>query len=94
MATALNLSSSKHRAKSFVERWYFVAMAIVMLAVSMAGFMPAIVHPAGRRAPLSLLRRCTRDCILCLAIAFSGCVAIFRGSLPHPPFQDHPIRFS
>jgi hypothetical protein len=55
VAIAPNLTSTQHRAKSFVERWYFVAMAIVILAVSIAGFMPAIVHLAGRRAPLSLL---------------------------------------
>jgi len=30
-------------------------MAIVMLVVSLAGFMPAIVNPVGRRAPLTLL---------------------------------------
>ncbi len=30
-------------------------MAIVLLVVSIAGFLPAIVHPAGRRAPLTLL---------------------------------------
>jgi len=30
-------------------------MAIVMLIVSIAGFAPAIVHPDGRRAPLTLL---------------------------------------
>jgi hypothetical protein len=55
MATPPNLTSTQPRAKPFVERWYFTGMAIVMFAVSIAGFMPAIVHPAGRRAPLTLL---------------------------------------
>ena len=41
--------------RTLFERWYFTGMAIVMLAVSLAGFMPAIAHPATRRAPLSLL---------------------------------------
>jgi hypothetical protein len=43
------------RTKTFVERWYFTGMAMLMIVVSIAGFMPAIVHPAGRRAPLTLL---------------------------------------
>lgn len=55
MATASNPTLPAVRTKSFVERWYFTGMAIVMIAVSIAGFMPAIVHPAGRRAPLTLL---------------------------------------
>ena len=43
------------RTKTFAERWYFTGMAMVMLVVSIAGFVPAIVHPVGRRAPLTLL---------------------------------------
>jgi hypothetical protein len=43
------------RTKRILERWYFTGMAIVMIALSIAGFMPAIVHPAERRAPLTLL---------------------------------------
>ena len=37
------------------SRWFFTGMAILMLATSIAGFAPAILNPAGRRAPLSLL---------------------------------------
>jgi hypothetical protein len=55
MATTPYPASSAVRETPFVERWYFTGMAIVMLAVSIAGFMLAIVHPAGRRAPLTLL---------------------------------------
>ncbi len=55
MVTATNLTSAQQRAKPFVERWYLTGMAIVMLVVSIAGFAPAIVNPAGRRAPLTLL---------------------------------------
>lgn len=55
MATPPNLISPQLRAKPFVERWYFTGMAIVMLAVAIAGFVPAIVHPAERRAPITLL---------------------------------------
>jgi hypothetical protein len=55
MATASDQTSPAVRPKLFVERWYFNGMAIMILAVSIAGFMPAIVSPAGRRAPLTLL---------------------------------------
>jgi len=55
LATAPLGALIKPQAKSFAERWFFTGMALVMLAVSIAGFMPAIVHPAGRRAPLTLL---------------------------------------
>jgi hypothetical protein len=36
-------------------RWFFSAMAVLMIATSIGGFAPAILNPAGRRAPLSLL---------------------------------------
>jgi hypothetical protein len=36
-------------------RWFFVGMALVMIATSIAGFLPAIINPATRRAPLTLL---------------------------------------
>jgi hypothetical protein len=55
MPTATTLTSTQRRARSFVERWYFTGMAILMIAVSIAGFFPAIVHPVGRRAFLTLL---------------------------------------
>jgi len=55
MGTTSYQTSSAFRGRPFVERWFFTGMAIVMLAVSIAGFVPAIVNPAGRRAPLSLL---------------------------------------
>ena len=38
-----------------VERWFFTAMALGMLAIACAGFLPSIVNTSGRRAPLSLL---------------------------------------
>ena len=55
MATAPNLTPTQRRAKPFAERWYFTGMAIAMIAVSIAGFLPAIVNPVGRRAPLTPL---------------------------------------
>lgn len=36
-------------------RWFFVGMALVMIATSIAGFLPAIIQSATRRAPLTLL---------------------------------------
>ncbi len=41
--------------QSFTRRWYFAAIALVMLLVATAAFLPSIAQPAGRRAPLSLL---------------------------------------
>jgi hypothetical protein len=55
MAASSSQVPSVVRTMTFVERWYFTGMAMVMLVVSIAGFMPAIVHPAGRRAPLTML---------------------------------------
>jgi hypothetical protein len=55
MAATSSQLTSAVRTKTFVARWYFTGMAIVMIVISIAGFMPAIVHPAGRRAPLTLL---------------------------------------
>ena len=36
-------------------RWFFVGMAFVFIATSIAGFLPAIINPATRRAPLTPL---------------------------------------
>lgn len=55
MASASYQTYPKLRTSFLVERWYFTGMALAMIATSTAGFMPAIVHPAGRRAPLSTL---------------------------------------
>jgi hypothetical protein len=37
------------------DRWYFPGMAVVMIAVAIAGFAPSIVDPSRRLAPLSPL---------------------------------------
>ena len=55
MAIPLHQISPEQRQKIFVERWFFTGMALTMLAISMAGFMPSLVHVAGRRAPISPL---------------------------------------
>lgn len=47
--------STKASISAFLERWYFTGMAAVMITLTLAGFMPAILSPAGRRGPLSTL---------------------------------------
>jgi len=55
MATVPNQTPIQKLARTFVERWFFTCMAIVMLVISLAGFIPALVNPVGRRAPLTFL---------------------------------------
>lgn len=53
MASKSNRTFPEPWQKIFVERWFFTCVAIAMLATSTAGFLPSLVHPVGRRAPLS-----------------------------------------
>ena len=55
MVTPSYQNSPESWKKVPVERWFFTAMAIAMLATSTAGFMPSLVDTAGRRATLSPL---------------------------------------
>jgi hypothetical protein len=55
MATALYQAPTQLPRERFIACWFFVGMAILMLAISVAGFAPAILNPVGRRAPLSPL---------------------------------------
>jgi hypothetical protein len=55
MATAPYQTLSKPQKNALAERWFFTGMALAMIATSLAAFIPSIVHPAGRRAPLSPL---------------------------------------
>ena len=55
MATTLHQTTRASRTKGFVRRWFFTGMSLAMLIVAVAAFMPSIVHPAGRRAPVTLL---------------------------------------
>jgi hypothetical protein len=55
MASTSYQVSPELRQELFVERWFFIGMALVMLAISTAGFMPSLMHTAGRRAPISPL---------------------------------------
>jgi len=55
MAITSYQASPELRQKVLFERWFFVVMALAMLTTSMAGFMPSLLHVAGRRAPISPL---------------------------------------
>ena len=55
MAMAAVQAAAKALKNVAVDRWLFTVVAIAMLAISLVGFVPAIVHLEGRRAPLSLL---------------------------------------
>ena len=55
MATALQQIAPQSETKHFVDRWFFTGMALVMLFTVVGAFMPSMAHPAGRRAPFSLL---------------------------------------
>lgn len=54
MATSYQ-SSPELRQKAYVERWFFTCVAITMLFTAAAGFVPSLLHPVGRRAPVSPL---------------------------------------
>ena|SRR5579863_7013580 len=55
MATASSQTALKPRKTPLVERWFFAGMAVAMIATSLVAFVPSIIHPAKRQAPLSAL---------------------------------------
>jgi hypothetical protein len=55
MATASCQASAKMRAHLLVEHWFFIGLTLAMLATSAAGFLPSLLHAAGRRARISPL---------------------------------------
>lgn len=55
MATAASKTATTSTMRSFTQRWFFVGIASIMIATTIAGFLPAIISPATRHAPLSLL---------------------------------------
>jgi len=58
-ATLVSAALPKRAATShkthFLERWSFVSVAVMMIATSIAGFVPAILNPGPRRGPISPL---------------------------------------
>jgi hypothetical protein len=43
------------RPEHLLERWFYTAMAVLLIVISVAGFAPAMLNPASRREPLSAL---------------------------------------
>jgi hypothetical protein len=54
----------------WLGRWYFVAMALLMIVVAVAGFAPSIVDPTGRLAPLTPLVAAHGILVLCWLLLF------------------------
>ena len=54
-------------------RWFFVGMALLMIATTIAGFLPAIIEPATRRAPLTLLAGAHGIVTFMSLCVFGGC---------------------
>jgi hypothetical protein len=55
MATTAQQTQFTKPVSQPTRRWFFVGMALAFIATSIAGFLPAIINPATRRAPLTLL---------------------------------------
>jgi hypothetical protein len=55
MATASSHTALKPPKTSLVEGWFFTGMAVAMIAISLLAFVPSMIHPAKRHAPLSPL---------------------------------------
>jgi hypothetical protein len=55
MVTAPYRAATKLEAKRPIENWFFTGMALAMMATSLIAFLPTIVRPAERHAPLSAL---------------------------------------
>jgi len=71
MATVLHQTAPESQTKSFVQRWFFTGMALAMLAIVVAAFVPSIAHPAGRRAAFAA-RGGARDRVFCVVADFYG----------------------
>jgi hypothetical protein len=55
MASAPYQTQTQLKPKSIFDRWFFTGMALAMIAISLAAFLPGIANSAGRNAPLSLV---------------------------------------
>jgi len=54
----------------WLDRWYFVAMALVMIVVAVAGFAPSIIDPSRRLAPLTPLVAAHGILVFCWLLLF------------------------
>ncbi len=48
-------TAAPYGGRTVTERWFFTVFGCSMIAVACAGFLPSLIHSAGRRAPLSPL---------------------------------------
>jgi hypothetical protein len=55
MTTAVQQAQVTNLVRNPGGRWFFVTMALAMIALTIAGFLPAIINPVNRRAPLTPL---------------------------------------
>jgi hypothetical protein len=55
MAATVYISAPKSPVRILIARWFFTGIALAMIAICLLSFIPAITHPAGRHAPLSIL---------------------------------------
>ena len=46
---------AQNKIETALDRWYFTALALALIAISIAGFAPSVVATEDRRAPLSML---------------------------------------
>jgi hypothetical protein len=53
MVTTSYRSAPELETKRPIEDWFFTGTALAMISTSLIAFLPAIVHPAERHAPLS-----------------------------------------
>ena len=74
MPSALAYSTVARRSETALApwfgRWYFVAMALAMIVVAVAGFAPSIIDPSRRLAPLTPLVAAHGILVLCWLLLF------------------------
>ena len=62
----------------WLGRWYFVAMALAMIVVTVAGFAPAIIDSSRRLAPLTPLVAAHGILVFCWLLLFVFQAALIR----------------
>ena len=70
MSSITSIAAVSPAKVEIVERRFFTAMACMMLAVAISGFLPSIVFTSGRRAPISLLAAAHGATFFCWLLIF------------------------
>ena len=74
MPSALTYSAVTRRSDTaigrWLGRWYFTAIALVMIVVAVAGFAPSIIDPSRRLAPLTPLVAAHGILVFCWLLLF------------------------